>query len=612
MYLTGNIKKVFPLTKSFAFELDNLFLFGTGTAQIGFSGYGSPSGQDGTFYLTLTNDKLYDNSGMFVWGYDKPFNLRGEVVSGQSQLFINGEPLRIESCSPNWFNILSVTLDGASGVNADVYLYTPAIPISISVSPTYLPGGELTVDVTNNSDMDVLVFGYDIQFTDNTFFLPPPLSGIISGMVFASGTSHFNLFDTSNTQDDKTYQFDLFLNTSLGQVAQTFFTSSVSGFNYIVPSLSKLSPDPSIPTLFYDVTGLNTLTFESNPAQGFLAARVSKFNVFTQTDGTGVVHVDFSPGLPATNIFYTHEYVTGFEVTVTGFYDSCPNAEFTQYYSVRNFDFGLNIFTTGCPVAIPLLFSGINGIGSGASGWLYLNPQPVVDQVVYGSIISPAYFYIATGFEILDKGSGYVEPPFAYLGTGGGCSDYTLDSGVRFPFSAFAGLPVMGLDAGYLTGFPICGATGSGYYLQGLIFTNPGSGYSSAFYPKVSFVRQSGDMQVGDASGVIVLNSTHNHYVFNDVWQLSSGLNAESLSPVTGSVIPYSGETPLYFGLTVNPIPYTGIMTAIVTLTADGSSISFTASGYKAYSTNPKILMTDLNYFSDSSSVLNFLNQGLT
>jgi hypothetical protein len=643
MYLTGSAIRNIPTTQNLSFALNNISLINSSGVVIGFSG------QNKNFTVTLTGGKVYDNSGKYVFGYSQPFSLSGNIESGLSQLFIDSVPLTIYSGAADYYNNFYISIKDIGYFSADGYVSIPNLPIAVNVAPVYPVLGSVQIFIKNNSNMPFTIFDYALQFMDVEANLgTPQLSGTISGVINPNATSTFYLQDVAETQANKTLTFNLVLDTNLGQVINEFSTTATSGFNYTTVNFSKLTSNLTVPVLFFGDTGVNTFSFDSNPSSGFVIAGVQKYNTLGEYFDTGYVNYYFQPVFPLNGNGYLSEYPVSVSITNSGLYDTCPQAQFTQYYSVTGFNFlSQTIVATGCSSSVPLKFTSVDGVGTGASGYALINPIEITDSVVYGTIGSPAYYYSVTGYQITNLGTGYTQPPIISLDFSSvpvNCYDFAQSSGNKYPYSAFSGVAILSPLAAYMTGLVLCAQSGSEYVVSGLVFTNQGSGYSSLYPPKVNFIRDSGDTQSQDATGIIYLNQQSENYVFNEVWGLLTGNAPASLSPwaltsgsgiltedllfylttednygffleapfYTGTLF-YSGKTQLNFGIVFNPMDYTGNCLANLTLIADnGSSLVFNVTGSKVYSTSPTILMNDVNYFKNSSSVLNFLNEGLT
>ena len=639
MYFTGAAYRTIPRTSSLSFEFDNLFC--NGDAVIGFSGAtGSPN-----FSISISSGKIYDNNGEYIFGSPEAISIYGNIASGRSQLFINGEPLRIQSAPNGNFDAFFVSPQGQS-LNADVFIRVPQIPITVDFPSQFIVASGIPVTIQNQSSLDFSIFDYQIVFQDNNGVVGDVFSGVISGTISGNGSGVFLLSDVSNFPAGRNLEFNLYLETSFGQFVGTYTTESVSGFTSNVYSINKLGPDISLGILFFGDTGLNSFSFDSVPSSGFVAVQASKYSQTLQNYSSGNLRFSFQPYYPLDNTPYLAEYVTGIEITASGIYDECPQASFREYFSIHDiFINSKSVFSTNCTGVIGLGFSGAGG--SGATGRLFLNPINIADTVVYGTISNPAYYLALTGYSIDNAGSGYTGSPEIYLdfsNAGVGCIDYASGNGNVYPYSEFSGRPLMTRQAGYMTGVIVCEANVSGYSVSGIILTNPGSGYSSVFPPAVLFTRTTGDTQSGDATGVIKLNSQSGIYDFNGLWSMRSGLSSTTLSDVAvdislfnsesgnnwfisedgiysfrvewkdySGVIPYASNSQIYFGISLNPSDYTGVMIARLSLiNEDGSSQNFLITGQKTYSSNPYLLINDVNYFIQSNPSLEFLNGGIS
>lgn len=603
------------------------------------------SGASGSFVISLDGGKIYDN-GQYIFGSPQTIDLAGNIASGRSQLFINDSPLKIKNIGSGLYDTFFVDIGSSLGVNADIFLKVPKIPIEVGIPSQFVVASGLPVVIKNESELDFTIYNYQIVFQNNNGTLPNIFSGNIAGNISGLGSGVFTLQDVSNFPSDRSLDFNLYLDTTFGQFVGTYSTQSVSGFSSNVYSINKLGADVALPILFFGNTGLNSFTFSSVPTDRFVAIQVANYNQITKGYESGSVSFEFEAVEPYDGQAYLSEYVTGVAITNTGLYSQCPQPLFTEYFSVSNIFINYeSIFSTGCTGVVGLKFSGQDGYG--ATGNLLLNPNNVVDTLIYGTVMDPVYYFAVSGYNIINGGSGYTGVPDVSLdlsNAGAGCFDYAQVNGNIFPYSAFSGIPQLRAQAAYMTGLTICSQDGNGdYSVSGLLLTNIGSGYSSTFVPKVSFIRSVSDTKSGsgDAQAVIYLNSQSGEYDFVGLWDIQSGVTSTSLSEMgqipfltesgmdiineDGSsylvmeskeyfgIIPYNGNAQVYFGISLQPSDYTGIMITKLTLTnQDGSSKDFVISGGKYYSKDPYLLINDVNYFVQSNEDLIFLTQGVS
>jgi hypothetical protein len=213
-------------------------------------------------------------------------------------------------------------------------------------------------------------------------------------------------------------------------------------------------------------------------------------------------------------------YVTGFVLSHSGEYLYPPTLKFTGYYSVTGItqSFESLLFSSGCTGRLNVTFSGINGFGNGASG--YFNTHVVTLQDIYTP--GTNLYYFVDSYSILQGGTGYTQPPRAIINTGlwgSTCYDvprvYGYDAAWFTPSLASGSLYPL---ADYLTGIPlyvtglVSGRLATGYYITGIEIWNIGSGYTTGYFPKVSFIRDSLDTLTGNvtgnATGIFRLKST--------------------------------------------------------------------------------------------------------
>ena len=275
---------------------------------------------------------------------------------------------------------------------------------------------------------------------------------------------------------------------------------------------------------------INNFTYINEPASKIITYEVFSSNLMGDSKDKTLI-VKFEPIAPLSGTYYESNYVTGFYLTSSGEYLYPPSTRFTGYYYVTGLNYNWNslLLNSGCSGSIPIVFTGSNGYGAGASG--ILTTAKIYLQDVYNAGIRS--YYMPTSFTMITGGTGYLSPSQAILITGiySNCYDVAQHFGYNYlifsPFSAYGSMDV---SAGYLTGVAMTvtglvdGGTQTGYLVTGLDITNPGFGYNINSFPKMSFIRQDGDALTKNATGILMMKRS-GYYDFTGHWTINTGIS---------------------------------------------------------------------------------------
>lgn len=594
MLFSGLNFRITPEVNSLGFIFDNLLIDSTGTAEIGLSGSGN------IFRFFFKNGTIYSplNKKINNYNINEPFSISGSINPSFYQYYINDEILQ-NSGSKNNYTIQKFFVNTTGcNLSSDTSLYSNPIQSIIEVETNYLSAGILSGNITNNSSNKIRVFGSSMFFYYSQEDL---LSGIITGDVNPNSSLSFSLYDLDKSLFDGTFSFLLTLNTSIGDFGNIFTVSRLSGLSEVVNTITVNTSGIEMPVEFFGASSGNSFVYTLPPNQSSYIS----YSVFS-TNLSGIpqnqyLDIKFEPVHPLQSGYYKSEYITGININSTGQYAVCPEVLFTGYYSVTGLDWNSNslLLSSGCTGNVPLIFSPIQ-FGTGASG--FISTKKITLSGIYGGGINT--FYIYNGLNILNEGTGYTQSPLVSLNTGiyPSCYDVAKISGAYSIYQQFNPNVFLNPSAAYLSGEVICNTgfvSGSqtGYYVSGILITNPGSGYDSGYLPRFSFVRQYGDTLTSNASGTPLMKLS-GLYVFDNNWTLYTGISTQAINPLTGLTPPYSGR--IYLDSTQNYLTFqvgysgldnTDVMTVKVTVTnQNGEYVCSLISGDKTYDTDPEFL----------------------
>ncbi len=542
MILSGNNSLSLPETHKIKYILGNISPSSYELIDLGLSGNGA------SFNFRLQSGKISDPLGRNVYSYktNKPFTIEGIFEEGNFRYSIDGQNI-VGYAAYQDFAITGWYLKSSSGkVNITPQFYTPPIDYNIVLQGSFPATSTISGSITNNSEVSFTVEDYSIIYYHND---KPDFTGTIYGKVPAGGQSGFLLYDAPQLLEDHTFKIYLSLRTNAGEMGKFFNVSRVSGFNGTQHILLEGNEIQPIVSTFSGESGYNSFVFQ--PTSGFQDIFYS-YNVYN-LDGIGqdkTVKIQYYPIYPTGTGYYTGNYLTGFEVTNSGFYSTCPIAKFSGYYAVSDIDFITSgiLMSSGCTGNIPFYGVPVDEYGAGLTG------HTVGKTISISGVYDNSTYYIVTGFVIENSGTGYTQAPIVKLNSGvyANCKDVPeLFGSNQWLFEPFKATAVTSPQADYLSGETFC-YSGSGlsyYQVSGIIYTNVGSGYDESVYvPRMHFERVSGDTYAnsGDASGVFKFNKSPNIYSLDEFWSIETGLagnepegfNGEYLDIISG----YTGQ----------------------------------------------------------------------
>ena len=591
MLITGSNFHLIPQVKQLSFAFSNINLPGTGIAEIGISG-------SGIVKFRFANNKIYNESGGFIGVYDSNSNtnISGDLNTGHYSYYIDGDLIvsKLSRSTENYSKFF-VNVTGAT-LNADIYLKSNAIPITVTIPTGFVSLSNLTGTLQNSSENSFYI--YDI-FTQSLQRDVPLFSGTYSGMVQSGTTVNFALNDANDSLFDDTLDFLLGFNTSLGQITGLYTSNRVSGLDIIETNLINDYSGVSISMLFDGSgTNINKFNYVNSPASKILTYEI--FSTDLRGDSQDkTINVLFEAVSPLSGAYYSGNYVTGFSLTSSGEYLYPPTAQFTGYYYVSGLTYNLHslLLNSGCTGIVPVLFTG--NYGAKASG--FLTSSKVYLQDVYNAGIK--YYYIPTAFTMITGGTGYLSPAQASLNTGiySNCYDVADHFGYNYliykPFSAYGD---MASQANYLTGIVLTvtglvnGGTQTGYLVTGLDITNPGFGYNINAFPKMSFLRSGLDGLTSNATGVFTIKQS-GLYDFTSHWTVKTGISNTSLvvlaSGTSGATNLSSEHNYLTAQVSLSGKDHTEPLVGKLTIsTADGQSVYNLISGIREYNSTTGFL----------------------
>jgi hypothetical protein len=591
MLFSGNTFRLTPEANQMGFVFSGISIDGTGVAEMGFSG------QNNTIKFSFNNNRIFAPDGKFVGTYNQnePFLLNGFIDTGRYQIYLDGGLVANRKPKSN-FTIQRFYVK-TTGINlsSSVRLYSDDIPTTLLASDTFNALTSLTGSIRNESPINFRVFRSSLTFYQSSSEL---LSGSITGNVTGNYTGlSFALNDGNTSRFDSEVRFILSLDTSIGPLSGTFTANRVSGLDLIIRKMTTNSTGVVLSGLF-DGSGRlpNKFVFTPVSQSAFLNyyASISDLRGQQQNKSFNIKIENLSH---ADGQAYKSEYVTGFSLSSSGEYLKVPTAKFTGYYFVNDLDWNLStmILSSGCTGNLPVTFSGLGGLG--ASGEIV--SRRTFLSGIYGAGVN--IFYLPYQFNLLSGGTGYLQTPTAFIFTGKypNCFDVAKNSGSSSIYTAFNGSGKLTPSAAFLTGEVlyktglVSGGQLTGYIVTGLEITNPGSGYSSVFLPRMSFIRQAGDTLITGATGSFSMKASGS-YSLTGNWSVKTGVSNTNLTYMTGT----SGVLNLlpnqnYFTIQVN---FSGIdnteplATKVTVSMIGGSTIVHNISGLKFYDTTTGFL----------------------
>jgi hypothetical protein len=597
MIFTGNNFRLTPEVNQMGFALSGITITGTGNCEFGFSGQGN--------YLRFrfSNKKIYSPEDRHVGSFNlgEPVSIYGSFDESLLQYSINNT--LTESRRPKTdFNVQRFIVNTTGAVfSSDIKLYSINFPTTLSVDSNFQALTALSGRLVNGASVGFRVFSGLLSFIQSSEDL---LTGVISGGVSGQSTFGFSLTDLNTSRFDSQVNLNLQLDTSIGAINGSFLVNRVSGLDLVVNKLATDSTGSTMAVLF-DGSGKipNQFIYVPTPQSQYFSYYCSSSNLRGEAQPK-LLNVSLTSVSP-TGSGYRSDYITGFTLTSSGQYMSIPTAAFTGYYYVSDLTTSLTsiLLSSGCSGNIPVVFSGVLRNLANASG--ILTTKKIILSNVYD--VGVNNYYVPSSFTMISGGTGYLTTPKALLQTGiySNCYDTAGKYGFNlYSYAPFNGSGVILPSASYLTGEVlyrtglVSGGLLTGYIVTGIEITNVGSGYNQSLFPKMSFVRRSGDSLTSDASGVFTLKQS-GQYLFTGHWGIKTGVSTANLITVTGnSGLAILRTTQNYFFVQIN---YSGldntepIVSNLSVSMVSGDSTSFNISGVKRYDTTTGFLKKKYN-----------------
>ena len=581
MLISGENYVYTPKAQGMSFVFEDLYVDQTGIAEFGFSGGGSK------FYFLISGDRLLDPSNNFVYlcPPKSPITVSGDFNGSKYRYYIN------QSLSSDGKNKAGFSVEKFYAKTTDcrldmgLQMMCPSISYAIQYDETFQAGKYLDGKIFNYSNIDFDILGSRISHDDYV----ANFTGNITGVVPANGNLSFRLWDVTEFLTVSEADATLELATTIGNIEYDISPIRTSGFvgNTVLLNIDQDDSTSIIP-YFHGSGDCKNFTWLRWPAESKsylidyssldekfeeidkpLLASLKNISPANQSVFTGTYvnsyfvydpNSDYCTGenasLGCSDSQYTTpatcqaasetwgplENICKGEIGGSGRYSgAAPDVEFLTYKNVTGVTFNSNnIFSSGTPSKIPMLFSGYpNELGTGAAGYFLTEPFQINLGGDAGCGAGGLSDYVSwkkiVGYEMTDFGTGYTKMPMVFattghihscgvdktyeagiiIGQGGLCSDpqYTTEATcgsnnenwIRaedvaystnvYTFSRFQAEPAGDNLAAFLTGLPHFVSTGDSVYgLSGILITNPGSGYDPDLYvPRIRATRQSID-----------------------------------------------------------------------------------------------------------------------
>lgn len=584
MRLTGTNTLYLPRVSQMNYLMRDIVVNSTGVYTFSTTQFPPNSGIGTTTNLfQLSGNRILDASGQFVYTYNtgSSFSVSGWVDFPNGYRFLQiGKTLTrsAENVSGNaQIGSLNITCPTSGTMTCDVLLRSQPITTSISFNSFNIHGYASGFIAT---DTPMYVNGGTMQFYQSyeALLTGAPLVAYLDS-VYQNPVAYIDN-DTSYT--NSSFQFDYHFNTSYNDVINTLDLARSGLYASGIYSLMLTSTGSGFQGLFDGVWSGSGFVFQKETNELILSYWASFFDPYGNPYPKAI---SYNFVFPDSYTYKKAEYVTGFRLTSSGEYLNPPVVETTGYYYVTGIQQPLDsfLFSTGCTGNLPILFSGVNPYGTGASGYLVL--QTVQFSGVYSTGVKS--WNIAVQYVGI-TGTGYTVAPIATVNTGrygSQCFDVPNASGYSYAwFRPFRTSGTLDCQACYLTGVPLY-TTGlvSGGLMTGIIVTgidvyNIGSGYSLALAPLMRF-RRTGEIGLtGNASGLFLMH-TGTYYSIGD-WTIYTGTANTSLkrANTNGTVnlgmfdnqftfkVAHSGDftIPLTGGITVTMAGAVNVATAFV------------------------------------------------
>lgn len=583
MRFTGTNTVYTPRVSQANYLFENIFVNHTGVYSFLSTHYAPNSGTGSVIPLfRLSGNKILDASGKFISTYNtgEIFDVSGwlDFQNGWRYLSTNNILNRTPDSTISSGLLGDVTISCPSGglLTCDMFLTSPYVETSITFS-NVSANGRTTGTIQTTTDM--YVTGGNIQFYQSYEQL------ITGGPLVAYLDSRYPawvFYDDNDTSFQNNsllfdYQYDTTYRTAITEISilrSGFYGSGI--YQNIC-----LTTNTGFSGYFDGIWEGSGFTYNDsgNPVAGVTLEYL--LSITDVNSNPYPIDGSINVGWYNTGVMRKAEYITGFQLTATGQYLVIPDIAVTGYYYSTGImqDISSLLFSSGCIGNLAVSFSGTNGYGTGASGYLVLTP--VTFSGVYNTGVKQ--YNLVSGYVPLNFGTGYLVPPRASVNTGQygtACFDVPNTSGYNYAwYRPFRTSGTMSVEAGWFSGVALCG-TGlisggllTGYYVTGIDVYNLGSGYSQGRPPLMSFIRK--DIPTGLVSGAsgVLLMKTGSLFSQSNI-RVETGLAGSTLELATWEVTFFTLQPPtnsLSIRLSVSGTDITEPLSGIVIVNASDS-----------------------------------------
>lgn len=515
MKFTGVNSLYLPQRSQVSFSMKDIVVDSTGLYAISIDALNSEGNysniKSSIPLFNLANGYVYFKSGqqkLSVYNTGEPFSISGNI-SRTSGILLTSNDI---SCFDSSFTGIGSTY-GKFKVNcptnaslySDISINQNPVNYSFSISD-YNVGNSVTGIL--NSDSTNFIFGTDTFYYNSYETLLSP-DRTITGLITANQNYNitFQDLDTSDTNNGVNGYF--IVNTLWDDLKLNLNSNRTISSTGIVTTLAGTNLDKSIYSLFDGVWENNGFSYQDSPGSVILNYQFSRSDIYGNALPKSLRWSLSGFGSASGS------YITGLNIITGGEYATPPRLDFTGYFYVTGIQQELVslLFSSGCTGNLPITFATNQG-GLNASGVLVTHPVYLSDFYISGTNT----FYVADSYSGINYGTGYNYSPNAIVNTslyGSTCYDVPKKLGYdQSIFRQFNTSGAMAPAAYYLTGEVLCqqiqvsGGTATGYSVTGIDITNIGSGYSSTYIPKVSFIRESWDSLTKNATGLFSLKQS--------------------------------------------------------------------------------------------------------
>lgn len=623
MQFTGTSHIKVPKLTLVGFEFNDIVLDSLDTYSLSVVGFPTAFSSNSIVKRPLAifqSGQVYSKVGIFVGTYNtgEPFSFKGWIDTNNGSYGKIDELFDFPIPAYNGISNKSDLVDsfyidspvsGTLTCNAKINVSNP-INYTFTI-PSYYLGK--TVNGVLTCDTPIEIYGGNLQFYNSYEQL---LTGnAITGNLYASTPFNIPLIDNDASSQDNNVNGVLQLNTLGGEYPILF--NSYRGINTgeaIINFQSLNSGNTNFGEKFnYSWTDGKILNYIDSTGTINLQYSYSKID----TNGFELPKT-VSLSLSTNQIIIPRRYLNSFTLTSSGEYKFIPTLKFTGYYYVTGFQNPISsfLFSSGCTGDLDVSYTNLGLIGvTNASGQLLT--YPITLSGVYGNNIN--HFYMASGYKILSSGGRYTLPPTVVINTGkygSSCFDVPLTSGKQAWFTPSSGYGAIELQAGYMTGFPLCttglvNGTDTGLVVTGIQITNMGSGFSSSTPPACSFFRQNEDNLIKNASGLLnvffdfgstvsymLSRASVDYSIGNTGFSTYTMTDISSFTRSGSAILLDENNTEILFQISLSNVYSTRPWSATVTITDPSSSLNYqeTITYQKTLSSDPN----DVPYITDS------------